>query len=524
MAQSSEQIQQQEQEQRQTLSQRELLFVRMLELPTEELEERVRAEVQENPALEVSERDADDQPPYRERQEEPEETGEGEPLGVYAPEDPYGDDGNGDSPLGDYLTPDDVPDYVLKEPRNESGARSPEDIPFAASTSFYDLLMAQLGECPLASQDRDMAEYLIGSLDDDGLLRKTLTALREELAIYRNIYTTTDEVLRVLKQIQQFDPAGVGAQNLQECLWLQLQRKPASPSIQTARLMLEKCYDDFTHKRWEHIRRKLSLTEEDFQKGIEELTRLNPRPGSSLGESIDKGMQRIIPDFIVTVDDDENVTFTLNDSNVPDLRISDSFNKMIKEHSQNEKTSRESQEALLFLRKKVEAAQAFIEVIKERQRTLTATMQAIIDLQKPFFIHGDEDLLKPMRLKDVADHAGMHLSTVSRVNNCKYVETGFGIYPLKFFFSERTYRRPPVAQKDKKKTRKKSAPKKEDETSQRQIRLAIQECVNNEDKQHPLNDEQLAALLKKKGFDMARRTIAKYREQLGIPTARMRRN
>lgn len=519
MAQRSEQIQQQQMEQRQTLSQRQVLFVRLLELPTEELEERVRSEVLENPALEESAESSEDGQKEEDFLLEEENPYPEEELS-YAPEA----DAERLSALGDYRTEDDIPDYAL---RVDNGVRgdSVSDIPFSAGVSFYEALQAQLGECSLTAHEREVAEYLIGSLDDDGLLRKSVAAVADELLIYHGMETCQEEVGRVLRVIQEFDPPGIGAKDLQECLLLQLVRKPESEVKQTAMLILKKCYEDFTYKRWERIQQKLSLTEEEFRQAIEELTHLNPRPGTSLGETIDKGMQRIIPDFIVRVEEDDRITFSLNDGNLPELQISNSYHQLMKKYSAEKHTNRESREALLFLRQKMDSAQNFIEAIEQRRVTLTITMQAIIDLQKDFFLEGNEQVLKPMLLKDVADRAGVDVSTVSRVSNCKYVETDFGIFPLKFFFGD-SYHRPAVARRHSRGEEEDTPleqPQGGEETSLRQVRAIIQECVASEDKNNPLNDEQLAAILKEKGYEMARRTVAKYRQQLGIPVARMRR-
>ena len=532
MAQRSEQIQMQKMEQRQTLSQRQLLFVRMLELPTEELEERVHAEVVENPALEEAGKGEYDEPLRNKYDEEEEDMDE--ETGIYEPEIDY--DEENPSALNDYSTEDDIPDYLLKEynASSQEGA-SAEEIPFAGATSFYETLQNQLGECNLNPHQRQIAEHLIGSLDDDGLLRRETVSIAEELSVKYGISTTQEEVENVLQVIQGFEPTGVGARSLQECLLLQLRCKPQTESVGRAIQVLEKCYEHFTHKRWDRICQRLNLTEEELHEAIDELTRLNPRPGSSLDEPIDKGSQRIIPDFFVRVDDEERITFTLNDGNLPALRVSESFNNLLKRQSDETNPNRESREAALFLRQKIESAQNFIDAITQRQQTLTVTMQAIIDLQRPFFLEGDEELLKPMLLKDVADRAGVDVSTVSRVSNAKYVETNFGIYPLKFFFGD-SYRKPAISLNRPKQTDEEQEEQEPvepptttppatdgEETSLRQIRTFIQECIDKEDKQNPLTDEQLVVVLKEHGYDMARRTVAKYRQQLDIPVARMRK-
>ncbi len=521
------QSQQQKQEQRQLLSQQQVLFVRMLELPTEGLEERVRAEILENPALEevddnTTEADMDSSDERTSILENREENGEYDDEGLPLEESYQKEiDENTLAALGDYSNEDDIPDYERTDYYSPS-ERMGEEIPFSASISFYEILKRQLGESSLDDEEREIAEYLIGSFDDDGLLRKELSCIVDELAIYRGIYIQEDKLLKVLQVIQEFDPIGIGARNLQECLQLQLRHRPDSPAQKRAQQILDKYYEDFTYKRWGRIMERLSLTEEEFKDAVDELTRLNPRPGSSLSESVDKGLQQIVPDFIVWTDDEGNIRFTLNDSNVPELRISESFNNLIQEDSTNTPTNKQNQEAILFIKQKIEAAQSFINIIKQRHHTLTITMQAIIDLQRPFFLEGDEQLLRPMLLKDVADRTGLDVSTISRVSNSKYAETDFGTLPLKFFFGD-TYHKPAIVQANKKSKKEDTLQDEKEIATLRQVRAIIQECVDNEDKHHPLNDEQLADILQKKGFDMARRTVAKYRQQLGIPVARMRR-
>ncbi len=521
MANHSNQIQEQIQTQRQGFSQMQVAFVRLLELPTEGVEERVRTEVIENPALEMV--DAAD--PATEKFGATDET---DVSDTYMGEDDEEDvpqtyanelDEEDLAALGDYSTPDDIPDYALADyaTHNDMAER---EIPFTSSTSFLESMHEQLSESPLKGQECEMAEYLIGSLDDDGLLRKPLNAIVEELAIYRGIYTTEDELQLVLTVIQGFEPVGVGARTLQECLVLQLHTKPHSEIKETAMTILNRYYDDFSHKRWERIIDGMGISRTLFDQAIEELTRLNPRPGSAMSESVGKGMQQIIPDFYIHVDDEENVTFTLNDGNVPDLRVSGSFERMIKEYS-GQKETRESREALMFLRQKVEAAQSFIDLVELRRQTLVSTMGAIVKMQHDYLVDGDESLMKPMLMKDVAEATGLDISTISRVSSSKYVETAFGIFPLKHFFGD-SYRQPNFNRK-RQTVEDESDMTAEEQTTQRQIKAIIQQCVDNEDKNAPMTDEQLMEKLKEQGLNLARRTVAKYRQQLGIPVARMRR-
>ena len=489
MGQKSQQIQTQAQQQVQTLSPQQILVVKLLELPTVELEERIRAEILDNPALEEgkekTELEADDDF----------ETSN---------EDDYSYT-NEDLSLGDYRTEDDIPDYKLQE-HNRSRGETPEEIPFSDSVSFYETLKEQLNMQNLSPEEENIAEYIIGSLDDDGLLRKSLSTLYEELAIYRGIYTDTAEIERILKIIQDFDPAGIGARSLQECLLLQIQRKPESSLKNVEQAIIEKCFDDFTRKNKEKIIQRLNIDEETYQEAVFELTKLNPRPGSSLGEIIGKNYQQIIPDFIVETDDEGTITLSLNNKNVPELKLSKEFTELLEEHTNNkENQSKESKDAFLFLKQKVDSAQGFINAVKLRQHTLYTTMQAIIDLQRPFFLEGDETLLKPMILKDVAERTQLDISTISRVSNSKYVQTNFGIYALKFFFSDGF------------------TTEKGEELSVREIKQILKECVEHEDKNAPYTDDELTDILKEKGFPIARRTTAKYRQQLNIPIARLRR-
>lgn len=492
MTQYSRQVQTQAQQQVQTLSPQQILVVKLLELPTLELEERIHSELLDNPALEEGKEPSEDHEDHEDNFATDED---GEPNSDYGE----------DLSLGDYRTEDDIPDYKLQE-NNRSKGETPEEIPFSDNVSFYETLKEQLDMQDLTPEEKQLGEYLIGSLDDDGLLRKSTESLMDELAIYQGIYTSPEQLEHVLSIIQDFDPAGIGARSLQECLLLQIQRKENSPLKQIELDIIGKCCDEFTRKNKDKIIQKLGITEEQYNAATAELTKLNPRPGSSLGETIGKNLQQIIPDFIVDTEDDGTVTLTLNNRNVPELRLSREFTEMLDEHTRNKANqSKESKDALMFLKQKVDAAQGFINAVKQRQQTLLSTMQAIIDLQLPFFQDGDESRLRPMILKDVAERAKLDISTVSRVSNSKYVQTNFGIYPLKFFFSDGY------------------TTESGEELSVREIKRILKECVDNENKEKPCTDDELADMLKAKGYPIARRTVAKYRQQLNIPVARLRR-
>ncbi len=493
MAQGSRQVQSQTQQQVQTLSPQQILVVKLLELPAVEMEDRVRGELLENPALEEGKEETTD--------EFIAEESEGNEAENEA--------GDYDS-LDDYRTDDDIPDYRLQE-NNRSRDEQAEDIPFSEATSFYETLKEQLGERNLTEHQQELVDYLIGSLDDDGLLRKSLTTLCDELAIYSGINCTEAELEDALAVLQDFDPAGIGARSLQECLLIQIGRRREEEHASSALLDLEErilrlCYEEFTRKHWDKIQRRLGITEDRLQEAIAGITQLNPRPGASLGEAIGRNLQQIVPDFIVETFDDGTVTVGLNNRNVPELRMSRDFTEMVEEHTRNKANqSKESREAMLFLKQKMDAAQGFIDAVKQRQKTLMTTMQAIVDLQRPFFLEGDESLLRPMILKDVAERTGLDISTISRVSNSKYAQTNYGIYPLKFFFSD-SY-----------------TTEEGEEMSVREIRRILKECIDAEDKKKPLTDDELTEVLKEKGYPMARRTVAKYRQQLHIPVARLRK-
>lgn len=495
MPQESRQIQKQAQQQVQTLSPQQILVVKLLELPTVELEDRIHAEILENPALEEGKEEDSSTDDFNE--EEGTDTNQETESNEY------------DS-LKDYLTEDDIPDYKLQE-HNRSKGEQTEEIPFAESSSFYEVLKQQLNECDLDDRRKEIAEYLIGTLDDDGLLRKPISSINDELAIYAGITTSEKELAEILNIIQDFDPPGIGAQNLQDCLLLQIRRKKEEEPhnmkvLSNEELILTNCYEEFTKKHWDKITKKLNMEEKDFNEAIAEITKLNPRPGASMGEIIGRNFQHIVPDFVVDTYEDGTINVSLNNRNVPQLHMNHDYMDMIEEHTKNRTNqSKDSKEAMMFLKQKIDSAQGFINAVKQRQNTLMTTMQAIVDWQRPFFLEGDESLLKPLILKDLADKTGLDISTISRVNNSKYVETDFGIYPLKFFFCDG------YTTEDG------------EELSVREIRKILKDCIDKEDTKKPFTDDQLADILKEKGYPIARRTVAKYRQQLNIPVARLRK-
>lgn len=474
------QVQGQQQLQLQGLSPLQVLIARLLQLTTVEMEERVRGEVIENPALEAgSEMEALDEP------------GDGIDEGGHETAE--------ELVAGDYGTEDDIPDYKLN---GLPQSVEQQAVAYASIQSFYDYLLEQLRGLPLAEEQMAVGEYIIGSLDEDGLLRKPLSAVADELAIYHGIDVSEKEVEEVLCAIQQFDPVGIGARSLQECLLLQLDRKEQTESVGRQRLLLEQCFDEFTRKRWDKIEQKLGWSATMVDEVVAELVKLNPRPGSSFGEAVERGGVQIVPDFIVDVFDD-NTVLSLNNQNVPSLRVNRDFMLMLKEQAASDNA--DSRNAAQFLRQKIDAARDFIEAIRQREHTLMATMQAIIDLQRPFFLEGDESLLRPLILKDVAEKVGFDISTVSRVTASKYVQTPYGLFPLRYFFGDGIVN------------------EEGEEVSVKEVHRLLRGMVDAEDKANPLTDEQLMNALAEKGFKVARRTIAKYREQLHIPVARLRR-
>lgn len=462
----------------QSLSPQQVMFVRLLELNEVELEDRVRGEIIENPAIEAA---------MPEESASFDEPAQGETTDA--------------SSVDDYRVEDDIPDYYGWDYR--SPGASAMDIPTSADISFGEKLLEQLGELPLDDEEKKIGEYLIGSLEEDGLLYKPLEEIVDELNIYNGIYVTEAQLERLLKMIQTFDPAGVGARSLQECLLIQIER---SASVDTRDLQLKiitECYDDFSHRRWDVIPEKTGIAENECKAAISEIVKLNPRPGASLSEALGLSRQQIVPDYTIDTNGDY-VTITSNAGALPELRVSNEYCNMLDE--QMKSGSADSKAAAQFLKQKIEAARNFIGAVKQREQTLARTIEAIVDYQKEFIISGgDESLLKPMILEDIARKSGYDISTVSRVSNNRYVQLPWGVFSLKYFFSDA------VSTLDG------------GERSVRELCRCLQELIDNEDKSNPLNDTELMEKLKAQGFSMARRTVAKYREQLHIPVARLRK-
>ena len=502
MAQGLFQTQSQQQTLSQTLSPQQLLQVRLLELPVNELEQRVKAEMDDNPALEAGE--SHDEP-----MEANSDFGD-EPNDGNTSDDDFESNKERDerqSELDEALSrmgsDDEMPAVYNNNSQNNS---TYEEFTYSDSISFYDQLKNQMAEHELTDKQKDILEYLIGSLDDDGILRKSIPMLSDELAVYHNIDTDDNEIESVLHILQDFDPAGIGARSLQECLLLQIDRREDSKVKSLMHKVIADYFDDFTMKHWKKIQEAMGLNDLQAETLMNELRKLNPKPGASMGESVGRNMQQITPDFYIDTADDGSVSFSLNGGDIPELHVSQSFADTLKEYQNNKKNvSHEMKEALLYTKNKVDAAQGFIDAIKLRKQNLYATMKAIINIQHRYFEEGDEGMLKPMILKDVADKTGLDISTISRVSNSKYAQTRWGTFPLKFFFSD-SY-----------------TTESGEELSTRKIKLELQDIIDNEDKAHPLSDDALKDELTHRGLPIARRTVAKYREQLGIPIARLRK-
>ena len=497
MAQSQIQEQKQEQRLQQAVSQQQLLQSHLIELPIQQFAERIETEMHDNPALESDSENPDLQE-YPDYPDSPEATDD---FDVQREREERSD--ALDAALENIGRDDeDLPVYH----GGQSSVEEREEMVYGQSVSFYDELLEQVGEMELSDQERYVMEYLIRSLDDDGFLRTPLENIADELAIYHNIDLSTGQLETVLKKLQRLDPPGIGARTLQECLLLQVNRREKSAITLSMEKVLTDYFEENTKKHWEKIAQQMTMDELQAETVFHELRRLNPKPGAAMGETIGRSMQQITPDFVVDTQDDGTVTFSLNNGDVPQLQVSQSFADLLKEYQSNKDgLSRQMKEALLYTKQKVDAAQSFIDAVQVRRRTLTLTMKAIIQLQHRFFEEGDEALLRPMILKDVAERTGLDLSTVSRVSNSKYVQTRWGIFPLKYFFSDGY-----VTESG-------------EELSTREIKATLRELIDAEDKRKPMSDDALSEALKEKGYPIARRTVAKYREQLGIPIARLRK-
>lgn len=468
----------------QKLSPQQIQLMKLLQLPTVAMEQRIKEELESNPALdEGREKDEEDEDEFQEKEEEIEEEEEFD--------------------FSEYVDDDDTPDYKLSV-RNKGKDDEEREIPYSGGSTFHERLMSQISLQNMTEKEEEIADHLIGSLDDSGYLRRELSAVEDDLAFTRNIIATQEEIEKVLKMVQDLDPPGVGARDLQECLLIQIRNKNQKDlHVRIATEILDNYFEEFTKKHYEKILNRMEIENEDLKEAIEEILKLNPKPGNS-SSSNTKNMQVVVPDFDLKINDGE-IEITLNGRNAPQLKVSREYRGMIDHYRKTKEKDKKTKEAMSFVKQKLDSAKWFIEAIRQRQNTLLLTMNAIADHQREYFLEGDETKLKPMILKDIAEKIEMDISTISRVVNSKYVSTPYGTFLLKSFFSES------LSTEDG------------EEVSTREVKKILQDIIDEEDKKKPYTDEKLAKMLKEKKYNIARRTVAKYREQLNIPVARLRK-
>ena len=458
--------------QTQKLSPLQIQTIKLIELPIQELEQRIRKELEENPVLD------ENLPSEKEEDEAPREVS-----------------------LSDYKEDDSIPSYRLRAD-NYSKDERPQYNTFSVKESFTQSLQEQLGYRSLTEHQYAVASFIIGSLDDDGYLRRSIDSIVDDLSFRANVETDEEEVLEMLKIVQEFEPSGVGARDLRECLLLQIRNCRKTPEIENAKKILTNHFAEFTNKHYQKIMSRMGLSEQELKAAMAKILKLNPSPGGQIDDSYNDQAQQIIPDFLLEYIDGQ-LKLSMPRFSIPELKINRKYADILMEAANS--SEREKKEAATFVKKKLDSAKWFVEAIKQRHNTLSSTMQAIVDYQHEYFVDGDETNLKPMVLKDIAEKTGFDISTISRVVNSKYIETHFGIYSLKYFFSEG------LENQDG------------EEVSTRELKKALQECVDTEDKHKPLTDDELVEKMTSKGYKVARRTIAKYRDQLGIPKARLRK-
>lgn len=471
----------------QKLSPQQIQVIKLLELPTMQLEQRIKKELEENPVLELERGGSDEVDDYNNELKS------------------NADNDNEEFSVDDYLNEEDLPAYKYQA-NNYSSDDKIQDMPITEGASFHEILMEQLALLDLTEEEIVLAENIVGNIDEDGYLRRDLESIMDDLLFMQNIHTDEDELQEILTKIQTLDPAGVAASDLRECLLLQLKRKNTKEeSIRHAILILEDYFDEFSKKHYDKLMKKLDLDDDDLKEAIQEVLRLNPKPGSSFSNNISRTSQAIIPDFILELVDGE-LMLSLNQRNVPELRVNNTYSNILKDYKNSgKKSSAQQKDTALFVKQKLDSAKWFIDAVRQRQQTLLLVMNAIISYQREYFVDGDEIRLKPMILKDIADKTGLDVSTISRVSNSKYIQTHFGTFQVKYFFSE-------GMQKDD-----------GEEVSTREIKKILKDCIENEDKRKPLTDQKLSDILKEKSYNIARRTVAKYREQMGYPVARLRK-
>lgn len=476
----------------QKLSPQQIQLMKLLQVPTVSLEQRIKEEMEINPALEEG---VDEE--EKEKTDEDELTQDDSYLDSESDDEHKRDDFN----LDQYIDDDETPSYKLSI-KNKGEDDDRKEIPFAGGTTFQEQLMDQLRLRDVNSHQQVIAEYIIGNIDEDGYMRRELAAMVDDLAFTQNIETTEEELEYILKEIHELDPPGIGARNLQECLLIQLRRKDKKrKAIRFAIEIVDEAMEEFVKKHYDKIAKKLELTDDELKMAISEIIHLNPKPGNS-GHDGHRSTQHVTPDFIL-VNNDNKLELTLNSRNAPELKVSREYMEMLKDYSKSKDKS--NKDAIMFIKQKIDSAKWFIDAIQQRQQTLMFVMNAILKYQYDYFQEGDETRLRPMILKDIADVTGLDISTISRVANSKYIQTHFGTLPLKSFFSESL------------------STDSGEEVSTREVKKILQDSIAAEDKSKPLPDEDLVKVLKEKGYNIARRTVAKYREQLGIPVARLRK-
>jgi len=473
----------------QKLSPQQIQLMKLIQLPTQAFEQRISQEIEENPALEGGKDESDFEDEFNNENSDNEYDDENETIET-------------DINIDEYLSDDETPSYKLSV-NNYSPDDEDKQIPYASGTSFNQYLLQQLNTYRLNEEDKEIARFLVGSVDEGGYIRRDLLDIVDDLAFTQNIFTSEEQVQKVLKLVQELDPAGVGAKNLQECLAIQLHRKNPTEAVSLATQLIEDAFEEFSKKHYKKLLTKFNISEEQLRNAIHEIESLNPRPGGSYAGNT-KMIEHIVPDFAIKITDGE-LELTLNGRNAPDLHVSRDYSEMLKGYKVAKQKTQSQKDAVQFIKQKLDAAKWFIDAIKQRQQTLFITMNAIMHHQKEYFLTGDEQKLKPMILKNIADEINMDVSTVSRVANSKYVDTPYGTKLIKEFFSE-------SMKNDQ-----------GEDVSTREIKNILEGIVSEENKKKPLTDDKLAALLKDKGYPIARRTIAKYREQLDIPVARLRK-
>ncbi|WP_282043861.1 RNA polymerase factor sigma-54 [Winogradskyella flava] len=473
----------------QKLSPQQIQLMKLIQLPTQAFEQRLKQELEENPALDTGKESEAAEDSFDEF-DNTEEYNDSEKIEAE------------DINVDEYLSDDEIPDYRTQA-NNYSSDDEEKSVPYAAGTSFTQHLINQLNTFRLSEQEEEIAYFLVGSVDESGYIRRSLSDITDDLAFTQNVFTTEEEVQEVLKVVHQLDPAGVGARNLQECLSIQLQRKEPNPDVELAQKIIDKAFEQFTKKHYKKLMHKFNIDEEELKDAIEEIERLNPKPGGSYAGN-NKIVEHIVPDFAIKIVDGE-LELTLNGRNAPELHVSREYNNMLKGYKDSKEKSKAQKDAVMFIKQKLDAAKWFIEAVRQRQQTLFVTMSSIMEYQKEYFLTGDERKLRPMILKDIADEIEMDVSTISRVANSKYVDTPYGTKLIKEFFSESMTN------------------DQGEEVSTREIKKILETVIEEENKKKPLTDEALSKILKEKGYPIARRTVAKYREQLDIPVARLRK-